>query len=105
MHRFVIRFILLLLVSTVVFGQTSSLGAISSDLMGPVAALTKVLFYISIVCGIGFFLGSLIQYKYHRENPQQVRLSTPLVLFLLAIVFIGLPFLLVWAGAVPWLGY
>ena len=80
-----------------------SLGGISTSLMGPMAVLTKVILFISMICGIGFFLGSLIQYKYHRENPQQVRLSTPIVLFLLSLILIGFPLLLIYTGSIPWL--
>lgn len=80
-----------------------SLGQVSLSLMGPMGVLTKVILFISVICGVGFFLGSLIQYKYHRDNPQQVRLSTPIVLFLLSLILIGLPLLLYYTGSLPWL--
>jgi hypothetical protein len=82
-----------------------SLGAISDELMVPAAGIAKMLFYISFICGAGFFLGALIQYKYYRENPQQVRLSTPITLLILSIVLIGFPLVLIFSGTAPWIGY
>jgi len=82
-----------------------SFGAISDDLMGPVGFLTRVLFYISFVCGVGFLLGSFLQYRYYRQNPQQVKLSTPITLFILALVLIGFPIVLIISKTAPWSGF
>ena len=76
--------------------HTVTLGQLSENAMGPVAGLGKIMNYICLVAGIGFLLGAIIQYKYHRDNPQQVRLSTPILLLVLGLSLVALPLL---AGA------
>lgn len=68
-----------------------SIGDWASALMGPMSGLGHIVNAICFVAGIGFMLGGLLQYKYHRENPQQVRISTPLMLLGLGITIIAIP--------------
>ena len=62
-------------------------------LKGPATGLAYVMNAISFLAGVGFILGSYIQYQAHRENPQQVRISTPIFLICAGIVLIILPLL------------
>ncbi len=72
-------------------GSSSSIGGIADNLLGPAAGLTKVMFGICFVLGVGLVVGGIVQYKYHRENPQQVRLSTPLLMWFLGLILIAIP--------------
>jgi hypothetical protein len=71
----------------------ASIGEMAQHLMGPAIGLAKVIYAICFVCGVGFVLGACIQYKYHRENPQQIRISTPIMLLAIGAALIALPFI------------
>ncbi len=71
---------------------TPSLGQAANNLLGPTVGLGKILNAICMVSGIGFLLGAIVQYKYHRENPQQVRLSTPITFLILGFALMSIPF-------------
>ncbi len=59
-------------------------------------ALIQLSYIMCWVGGAGMIFGALIQYKAHRDNPQQVRLSRPFVFLAFGIVFICIPFLVKW---------
>lgn len=69
----------------------ASIGDWADAMMGPVSGLGHIMNAICFVSGVGFLLGGLLQFKYHRENPQQVRISTPIILFALGLVVIAFP--------------
>lgn len=71
--------------------MAASLGTVADNMLAGVRGLNSVLIAICFVAGVGFCIGGLIQYKYHRDNPQQVRLSTPIVLLVLGVCFISIP--------------
>lgn len=75
----------------------SSLGDVADNLMYPVTGLGRVINAICYVAGVGFLLGGILQYKYHRENPQQVKISTPIFLAAIGISLIALPFIAMWS--------
>ncbi|MHA7841461.1 MAG: hypothetical protein ACX932_06305 [Gammaproteobacteria bacterium] len=68
------------------------IGQLASILMVPTAGIAKIMMAMAFVAGVGFIMGAIIQYKYHRENPQQVRLSTPILLLALGCALLALPF-------------
>ena len=79
--------LLLCLISTQI--AADSLGQVANNLMGPIQGLGRIVNAICFIAGVGFLLGGIVQYRYHRENPQQVRLSTPLVLLFLGICLVA----------------
>ena len=60
---------------------------------GPIAGLGYTMNALSFIVGVGFILGSYIQYQAHRDNPQQVRVSTPIFLLCAGLFLIILPML------------
>lgn len=76
-----------------------SLGQVADNLMGPLAGLGRIVNAICFIAGVGFLLGGIVQYRYHRENPQQVRLGTPLVLLFLGICLIAIPAIAMYSEA------
>jgi len=64
-----------------------------NDVLDPAAGLTKLIYILCYIAGAGFLAGAVLQYKYHRDNPQQVRLSTPILLLILGLVLVCLPLL------------
>jgi intracellular multiplication protein IcmD len=69
-----------------------SVGDAASSLMGPMGLLKKIMNDICLIAGVAFLLGALLQYRAHRENPSQVRLSTPFFMLILSLAFFGLPY-------------
>lgn len=77
----------------IAYGYGTGLGDITGNLLGPAQGLGHMMNAVCYVLGLGFLLTGLLQYKYHRENPQQVKISTPIVLVFLGIILIALPFI------------
>ena len=71
----------------------ASLGGMANAALAPVVGVGKILSDLSIVAGIGLLFGSVVQYRAHRENPTQVRLSTPVFLIIAGAALILLPFI------------
>jgi len=96
----------LLLGSTVVLATTSgggttpnSIGAVADTVVGSFASIVKLITAVSYVAGMGFFLAGVMKFKSHRDNPQQVPLSAPIVLVVVAAALLFLPAILQTAGA------
>jgi len=77
---------------SVAFADDVSLGQLSTNLMGPVSVLAELLYKICYVLGAMFILGSVLQYKNHRDNPSQIPISRPILLLVFGLIFIGFPF-------------
>ncbi len=73
--------------------QAVTLGEMSAYLLRPTEGLAKVMHAISYIAGAALLMMAAVQYKAHRDNKQQVRLSTPVVFLFLGLVFVFLPFL------------
>ncbi|MCD6045061.1 MAG: icmD [Gammaproteobacteria bacterium] len=69
-----------------------SLGDVSHAALGPLTGVQKMLIAISMIAGIAFLMGAVMQYMDHRKNPIQVTLSKPIIYFILGVVFIIIPY-------------
>lgn len=76
-----------------------TLGQASNKVLEPVSVLADVMYKICYVLGSTLVLGSFIQYKAHRDNPSQVRLSQPIFLLIVGLVLIALPYLAQYSDA------
>jgi intracellular multiplication protein IcmD len=68
-------------------------GQFADNALGPVQGMGRILSDICLVGGIGMLLGAVLQYKAHRDNPSQVRLTTPIFLLVIGIAMVLLPFI------------
>jgi len=91
-------FIICIFLITSTYADSLSLGDMADWVMGPVNGLGKVLGYICLIGGIGMILGAFLQYKAHRDNPSQVRLTTPVFLLVVGVILIILPFVGILVG-------
>lgn len=98
MKNFFLTLVLSILMITQGQADGMSLGDMANWAMGPVNGLGKIFGYICLIGGIGMILGSFLQYRAHRENPSQIRLSTPIFLMVVGLVLIVLPFIGVLVG-------
>jgi len=81
---------LVVILPMMAYAQGQSLGEISQRLLSPTTGLHHAIKLMCYVVGVGLLVGGLLQYKRHRVNPSEVRLSTPILL-----VFLGLFLLLI----------
>lgn len=85
-------FLFIFIIAGQAMADVITVGDASRWLMGPVNGLGKVFGYMCLIGGIGMILGAFLQYRAHRENPSQVRLSTPVFLLIVGIILIILPY-------------
>ena len=76
----------------------SNISAMASTLTTQIRSLVSFLIVISYVCGIGACLISIMQFKAHKDNPQQVPLSKPMVYLVVGAALLFLPSILQVAG-------
>lgn len=89
--------LLLTLVSTAALAaDVTSVANTAITEMNAVAKLLSVAAYVS---GVGFALAGILQFKTHKENPQQTPLSKPIVMLVVAACLLFLPTILNIAGA------
>lgn len=82
------------ILSASAYADRGGLGEWSRDIVnGPFTGLGYTLNAISFMVGVGFILGAYMQYQAHRDNPSQVRVSTPIFLLCAGILLIILPLL------------
>jgi hypothetical protein len=69
----------------------ASLGDVSANILGPLGQLTQLLHAVCSIAGLSFLFAGLMQIKTHRDNPQQVKISTPITSLLLGLALLALP--------------
>lgn len=70
-----------------------SFGDIATSLFGNVMNIRGMVRAICIIAGTALVLGSLFQYKKHRNNPSEVPLSTPIMTLIVGLALIALAFI------------
>lgn len=89
--------LLLVVMSTDAFAAT--LITIADSVTEQANAVAKLLSVLAYVAGVGFALAGILQLKAHKENPQQVPLSKPVVMLVVATCLLSLPSILEVAGS------
>lgn len=84
-------------VSTLVLAATIS--DIATTVTTEATSIAKLLSVAAYVAGVGFALAGILQFKAHKENPQQTPLSKPVVMIIVAACLLFLPTILDIAGA------
>lgn len=86
--------VLLCMLSCAAFAeQAVTVDDVVTNLFGPTIALGRMMHALFFCAGVGFVVGAMIQYKAHRDNPSQVRISTPILLLILGLVLLIVPLL------------
>lgn len=73
------------------FAQAVGIGSAAGnihDITTTVASIVEVIMYVA---GVGVFVSATMKYRLHRQNPQQVHISTPITELVLAIVLVLVP--------------
>ncbi len=80
-------------------GSGGDLTTIAKTVTKQADAVARLLSVLSYVAGVGFAMAGILQLKAHKENPQQVPLSKPVVMIVVAACLLFLPTILATAGA------
>ena len=75
------------------------ISSITTKMQKHAGAIAQLLNIASYVAGVGFALAGILQFKAHKENPQQTPLSKPIVMIVVAASLLFLPTILEIAGA------
>lgn len=80
-----------LLLLVVMPAQADTLGDLAENIQGQFGGITNAI--TGALMMIGIVIGGIaaLKFKAHNENPQQVKIGTPLTLMLVAALLIGLP--------------
>ncbi len=79
-------------------GGGQSLGAIVTTVQGNILSVVKLLIVIAYIAGVGFALVGILQFKAHKDNPQQTPLSKPMIYLAVAACLLFLPSIMSTAG-------
>ena len=75
------------------------IAGLSTKIGTQASSIAKLLSIASYVAGVGFALGGILQFKAHKDAPQQTPLSKPVVMIVVAACLLFLPSILDIAGA------
>ena len=84
---------------TALAGDAQSLATISGRVQSNVLSIVKLLIVLSYCAGVGFAMAGVLQFKAHKDNPQQTPLSKPMVYLAVAAFLLFLPSLMGTAGS------
>jgi intracellular multiplication protein IcmD len=87
------------LLATAVFAEGGDIVSVATKVTTQATAIVKLLNVAAYVAGVGFALAGVLQFKAHKENPQQVPLSKPVVMIVVSACLLFLPSVLDIAGA------
>ena len=93
-----LKIILTLTPATVIADQYPTISTMAASITTQVNAIANLLSISAYIAGVGFALSGILQFKTHKENPQQVPLSKPIVMILIAAALLFLPSVLTIAG-------
>jgi intracellular multiplication protein IcmD len=90
---------LLLLSTGVMAASGQTLASLGSNIVTQANAIAKLMAVAAYVAGVGFALAGVLQFKAHKDNPQQTPLSKPVVYIVVAAALLFLPTVMSVAGS------
>jgi hypothetical protein len=89
MNRLLLSFILAMITSAAMADVSAGqVAGNASDILETVTSIVVVILYVA---AMGVFVSACMKYRIHRQNPQQIPLSTPVTELVLALVLAALP--------------
>lgn len=74
--------------------KPTGIGAMAEQVTTSMNAIATLIGSAAYVAGLAFFMGALLKFKQHRDNPTQVPIGTPFTYFGIAVCLVFLPNLL-----------
>lgn len=72
--------------------SSASIGDAAESLTDVTAIVTKLVHIACYIVGTALILGSVAQYKNHKQNPKLVPLTTPITLLILGVLGVMIPY-------------
>jgi intracellular multiplication protein IcmD len=79
-------------------GDSVGIGKVAATVTDQLTSMATLMVYIAYVSGVGFALAGILQFKAHKDNPQQVPISKGVVLMIVAACLLFLPSVMTAAG-------
>ena len=79
--------------------STQTVGGMASSISGSLTNLAKLITAGSYLAGLGFFIGAIMKFKQHKDNPTQIPIGTPIALVFIAAALLFMPSILGVTGA------
>jgi intracellular multiplication protein IcmD len=86
------------MVSTLAHAAVNNLSAVISQVQGNIEPIANFLIIVSYIGGVAFALTGILQFKAHKDNPQQTPLSKPIIYIIVGALLLFLPVVLGTAG-------
>lgn len=84
------------------YSQVGGLGQVAGNASNATDFMTDILSDIFYVIGIAFIVASVVQYREHRDNPQQTPLMRPILFLIVGIIIGSFPLVVKWTtGKAP----
>jgi intracellular multiplication protein IcmD len=74
------------------------LGSVADNVTNTFGSMAKLITAASYIAGLGFAVGSILKFKAHKDNPQQITVGVPIALMFVAAALIFLPSMFEVAG-------
>lgn len=74
------------------------LGTVADNVTNTFDSMAKLITAASYISGLGFAIGSILKFKAHKDNPQQITVGVPIALMFVAAALIFLPSMFQVAG-------
>lgn len=100
-YKFLNLLLIVLPALTFAAQQNPGLGDYAQSLMQPVGVLNNFISSGAIIIGVACLFAAFFRYNLYRINPLASPISTVILLLVLGLVMIGLPFLYLLTGGVP----
>ena len=71
-----------------------TLGGVATNITGSFAEVSKLITAGSYLAGLGFSVGAIIQFKAHKDSPQQTPIGKPIALIFIAAALLFIPTIL-----------
>ncbi len=76
----------------------TDLGTVAANVTSTFTEMAQLITAASYIAGLGFAIGSILKFKAHKDNPQQITVGTPIALMFVAAALIFLPSMFEVAG-------
>lgn len=87
-----------ILVASVAYAAGGTISDMASTVETQAKSIATLIKVAAYVAGVGFSLAGVLQFKAHKENPQQTPLSKPVVMIVVAACLLFLPTIMDIAG-------
>ncbi len=74
-----------------VYADNQNLGGVATTVIANFGEIAKLITAGSYIAGMGFFIGAILKFKAHKDNPTQIPVGTPIALIFIAAALLFLP--------------